>query len=251
MNPSIIRAIVVDDDPFSRQQVEVELKRAALPVAIIAQGADGREGAELVRELRPELVFLDVQMPGMDGFAMLDALGDRELGVIFITSFDQYAIRAIRYSALDYLLKPIRPAELAAAVQRYQEQRTAHAPRLKHLLGQPRERDAPPDSLVIVTRQGDRTFHTREIVRCEADRNYTWFHLTGGRRELSSYPLANYEQFLASNEFLRIHRSHIVNARHVEAWTPEGLVRLSDSTELEVSRRRRAEVVEALRALRL
>lgn len=248
--PPIIRAIVVDDDDFSRRQVEVELKRAGLPVAVIAQGADGREGAELVRELRPELVFLDVQMPGMDGFAMLDALGDDAPGIIFITSFDQYAIRAIRYSALDYLLKPIRPAELAAAVQRYQEQRAAHAPRLKHLLGQARARDAAPDSLVIVTRQGDRTFRTREIVRCEADRNYTWFHLTGGRRELSSYPLANYEEFLAGNEFLRIHRSHIVNARHVEAWTPEGLVRLSDGTELEVSRRRRAEVVEALRALR-
>lgn len=248
--PPIIRAIVVDDDPFSRKQVEVEIKRAGLPVAIIAHGADGREGADLVRELRPELVFLDVQMPGMDGFAMLDALEDREIGIIFITSYDQYAIRAIRYSALDYLLKPIRPHELTAAVMRYQEQRAAHAPRLKHLLDQPRTRDAAPDSLVIVTRQGDRTFRTREIIRCEADRNYTWFHLTGGRRELSSYPMANYEDFLEGNEFLRIHRSHIVNVRHVEAWTPEGMVRLSDGVNLEVSRRRRTEVVEALRMLR-
>ncbi|MEO8588423.1 MAG: LytTR family DNA-binding domain-containing protein [Flavobacteriales bacterium] len=244
---SLLRAIVIDDDAFSRAQVALELERHAGTVVLLAHCEGGEEGLHAIHELRPDLVFLDVQMPGMDGFAMLDALGERDFGVIFITSFDKYAIRAIRYSALDYLLKPIKSDELDAAIAHVLAQRDQLPARLEHLLAQKHPTD-PPNTLVIATRKGDRHLRTRDIIRCEADRNYTWFHLRRGERLLSSYTLSTYEEFLAENEFLRVHRSHIVNVEHVRTCSAEGLLTLNDGTEIEVSRRRKTEVLNALHA---
>lgn len=241
-----LRTIIVDDDAFSRAQLDLELRRHTGTVNVVGQCASGQEGVGFIAATRPDLVFLDVQMPGMDGFAMLDALPRRDFAVIFITSYEEYAIRAIRYSALDYLLKPVEPAELDAAIAHVIAQRDQLPSRVDRLLlGKP-SRDHAPDTLVIVTRKGDRHLRTGEIVRCEADRNYTWFHLERGEKLLSSYPLSNYEEFLARNEFLRVHRSHIVNARHVTACSADGLLTMSDGATIEASRRRKAEVLEAL-----
>lgn len=245
--PSLIRAIVVDDDPFSRAQVERELQRHAATVELVAQCESGEEGLRTIRAERPGLVFLDVQMPGMDGFGLLDAVGQRDFGVIFITSFDKYAIRAIRYSALDYLLKPIQPAEFDTAVAQFIAQREYLPARLEHLLARKPADTVTPDTLVVATRKGDRHLRTQDIIRCEADRNYTWFNLRRGERLLSSYTLSTYEEFLAENEFLRVHRSHIVNVKHVRSCSADGLITLSDGTELEVSRRKRTEVLNVLR----
>jgi two-component system LytT family response regulator len=245
LNP--LRAVVIDDDAFSRAQVELELRRHTGSVSIVGQCANGHEGAGFIISLKPDLVFLDVQMPGMDGFAMLDALPRRDFAVIFITSYEEYAIRAIRYSALDYLLKPIKPAELDAAIAHVIARRDQLPARVDRLLLSKPSKERAPDTLVIVTRKGDRHLRTEEIIRCEADRNYTWFHLRRGEKLLSSYPLSNYEEFLAGNEFMRVHRSHIVNARHVASCSTDGLLTMADDTVIEVSRRRKTEVVSALR----
>ncbi|MBK8228646.1 MAG: response regulator transcription factor [Flavobacteriales bacterium] len=242
-----LRAVIVDDDAFSRAQVEVELRRHNGTVAVVGHGASGADGIDLITGLGPDLVLLDVQMPDMDGFAMLDALPKRDFAVIFITGFEAYAIRAIRYSALDYLLKPIKPAELDAAIAHVIAQRDLLPARVDRLLLDRPSHERAPDTLVIVTRKGDRHLRTTDIIRCEADRNYTWFHLCRGERLLSSYPLSTYEEFLAEKEFLRAHRSHIINLRHVRSFTSEGLVTMSDGGVIEVSRRRKAEVLEQLR----
>ncbi len=242
-----LRAVIVDDDAFSRAQVEVELRRHHGTVVVVGQGASGADGVDLISSLRPDLVLLDVQMPNMDGFAMLDALPHRNFAVIFITSFEAYAIRAIRYSALDYLLKPIKSAELDAAIAHVIAQRTLLPSRVDRLLLDRPSQERAPDTLVIVTRKGDRHLRTAEILRCEADRNYTWFHLRRGEKLLSSYPLSTYEEFLAGNEFLRVHRSHIVNVKHVRSCDAEGTLTMADGTRIEVSRRRKTEVMNALR----
>lgn len=246
--PSPLRALIVDDDAFSRVQVEVELRRHAASVVVIGQCSSGEEGVRMIPDIRPDLVFLDVQMTGMDGFAMLDALEHRDFAVIFITSYDKYAIRAIRYSALDYLLKPIQPAEIDAAIAHVLAQRDQLPARVDRLLTEKPSQHHAPGTLVIVTRKGDRHLRTADIVRCEADRNYTWFHLRRGEKLLSSYTLSTYEEFLSENEFLRVHRSHIVNVKHVAACNAEGLLTLNDGTVIEVSRRRKTEVMNALRA---
>ena len=241
-----LRAVVVDDDAFSRAQLELELRRHGTAVNIVGQCASGQEGVGFIVATRPDLVFLDVQMPGMDGFAMLDALPRRDFAVIFITSYEEYAIRAIRYSALDYLLKPIKPAELDAAIAHVIAQHDQLPARVDRLLRGRPSKERAPDTLVIVTRKGDRHLRTADIIRCEADRNYTWFHLSRGEKLLSSYPLSNYEEFLAENDFLRVHRSSIVNIAHVTGMNAMDEILLSDGSKVEISRRRKAEVVNAL-----
>lgn len=245
-----VRSLIIDDDPFTRVHLREELRAIAPGIEVQAECEDGINGAITIEQLRPELVFLDVQMPGLDGFGLLDRLRWRDFGVIFITSYDRYAIQAIRYSALDYLLKPVQRTELAAAIERFHAQRAAQPQRLAHLLQQDRSARGRHESIVIVTRLGDRQLHTPDIVRCEADSNYTVFHLRNGERLMASYTMASYEEFLVEHEFLRIHRSHMVNVRAVEHIDRDGRVTLRDGTKLEVSRRRRDEVLAQWQALR-
>lgn len=240
-----VRAIIVDDDAFSRQQVRRQLERYRDAVELLAECASGAEGIAEITAHAPDLVFLDIQMKDMDGFAMLDALPHREFGVIFTTSHDEYAIRAIRYSALDYLLKPIKPQEFDAALGHFIANRAVLPARLARLVSEHKEKEAPR-TLVIPMRDGDRHLPVADIIRCEADRNYTLFHLRRGERVMSSRTLNSYEEFLAENDFLRVHRSHIVNKAHVAGVDAMDELRLDDGSRVEISRRRKAEVLAAL-----
>lgn len=245
MRTGIVRAIIVDDDAFSRAQVRRQLERYADAVETVAECASGADGAAAITAHAPDLIFLDIQMKGMDGFAMLDALPRREFGVIFVTSHDEYAIRAIRYSALDYLLKPIKPSEFDAALGHFIAHRAMLPTRLERLVSD-RKQHAAPRTLVIPMRDGDRHLPVADIIRCEAESNYTVFHLRKGDRVMSSRTLNSYEEFLAENDFLRVHRSHIVNRAHVTGVGSLDEVLLSDGSKVEISRRRRTEVMNAL-----
>lgn len=242
-----VRAVVIDDDRFAHAQLDAHLRRHRGTVELVGRCESASEGIETIRAVRPDLLFLDVQMPGMDGFGLLDTIEHRGFGVIFITSYEKHAIRAIRYSALDFLLKPYSALDFDAAIARFLAQRELQPERMRFLLdNRPDEHDAL-NSLLIPTRSGDRRVRTRDIVRCESDRNYTWFHLKGGEKLLSSYTLGSYEEFLAETEFIRVHRSHIVNVEHVRSCSSEGSITMSDGTEIEVSRRRRQEVLGIMR----
>ncbi|MBK8499030.1 MAG: response regulator transcription factor [Flavobacteriales bacterium] len=241
-----VRAVIVDDDAFSRASILKQLGRYEDAVHVLAECASGAEGMEAITTHKPDLVFLDIQMKDMNGFAMLDALPQRDFGVIFTTSHDAYAIRAIRYSALDYLLKPIKPSEFDAALGHYIANRAVLPARLERLVSESKEREAPR-TLVIPMRDGDRHLRVADIIRCEADRNYTLFHLKRGERVMSSKPLATYEEFLAENDFLRVHRSHIVNVAHIRSVNAMDEIVLSDESKVEVSRRRRGEIMNALK----
>ncbi|MBK6777938.1 MAG: response regulator transcription factor [Flavobacteriales bacterium] len=245
-NGSMVRALIVDDDPFSRSQVRKQLERYGDVVEIHAECASGEEGAHAIATQKPDLVFLDIQMRGMDGFAMLDALERRDFGVIFVTSHDAYAIRAIRYSALDYLLKPIKPSEFDAALGHFIANRALLPARLEQLVNDRKEKEAPR-TLVIPMRDGDRHLHVPDIIRCEAERNYTIFHLKKGERVMSSRTLNSYEEFLSNNDFLRVHRSHIVNVAHIRSVSMMDEIVLSDDSSVEISRRRKTEILSALK----
>lgn len=244
-NGTIVRAIIVDDDAFSRAQLRKQLERYRDAVEVIAECASGPDGIDAITAHKPDLVFLDIRMKGMDGFAMLDAIPQRGFGVIFVTSHDEYAIRAIRYSALDYLLKPVRSSEFDAVLGHFIAHRAMLPARLERLVNESREKGAPR-TLVIPMRDGDRHLPVADIVRCEADRNYTLFHLKRGERVMSSRTLNSYEEFLSENDFVRVHRSHIVNRAHITGLSALDEVLLSDGSKVEISRRRRAEVTSAL-----
>ncbi len=245
LHSSLVRTVIVDDDAFSRAQVHKQLERYRDAVEVSAECASGPEGIEAITAHRPDLVFLDIQMKGMDGFAMLDALPRRGFGVIFVTSHDEYAIRAIRYSALDYLLKPIRSSEFDAALGHFIAHRAMLPARLESLVSE-RKQQRAPRTLVIPMRDGDRHLPVADIIRCEAEGNYTLFHLRKGERVMSSRTLNSYEEFLSEHDFLRVHRSHIVNKAHVRTVGAMDVLVMDDGSRVEVSRRRKAEVISAI-----
>lgn len=246
------RALIVEDEPKAARVLR-QLIRAYLPdIGDLIISHSGQEALEQLTSFSPQLVFLDIEMPGMDGFEFLQAAQEHHFAVIFTTAFDQYAIKAIRFSALDYLLKPIDSDELVLAYQRFllsKENVDTLRPAQQHyhhLVRNLQSGDESAFKLSISTTEGTYFLHPDEIIRCEADRNYTHFYQTDNRRMLASKPLTDFERILEDQAFLRVHRSHLVNLKHI-VRLQEGQLELSDGSVVPISRRRRAEVTAILK----
>jgi two-component system LytT family response regulator len=245
-----IECIIVDDDAFARE----DLKRLLFSqfsdmVDLVAEFSMPEEAVDYIKRASPQLVFLDVQMPGMNGFEMLDHLDTTRFDVIFCTSYDQYAIRAIKYSALDYLLKPIDANELASALARYRERSekkltVLRLSNLRHNIKAKKESDL---QLVIATKQGEFQFPANDIVRCEADSNYTAIYFVDKKKFIASKTLGDIEEMLSPETFLRIHKSHLVNTSHIAHLTSDEELMMKDNSRIPISRRRFQDVKERVR----
>jgi len=244
-----IRSVIVDDDPYIREGLRDMIKEMNHQIEIIADFEHPLEAIEFIRQSKPELIFLDVQMPMMNGFELLDHLETENFEVIFITSFNQYAIQAIRYSALDYLLKPIQEADLGDAVDRFIKKsgKVLTQLKLKNLKHNLDQVDESLFQLVIPTKQGEFTFLANEILRCEADSNYTQIFLTEGRKFMASKTLGDIEEMLLGERFVRIHKSHLINMKFAIDLTQNDEVVLEDGSKISISRRRLSEVKSKIR----
>lgn len=241
-----MRAVIVDDEQEARQVLRALLQRHAPEVSIVAEASSVAQALDVVKEHRPELVFLDVQMPGGDGFELLKQLGTWDFDVVFTTASQHHAIQAIRFSALDYLMKPVLGDELRAAIERHRAKRGIAADeqqQLLHNLAQPDER-----SMKLTLTSGDRSYFVAptEVLWCEADVNYTNLHLADDRRFVSARTLKDYEDMLTPLGFLRTHRSYLVNRTHIDHYDRSGFVVLRNGKRVEVASRRREEVARAL-----
>ncbi len=249
-----IRSVIVDDDEFSRQELTRLLRmHLSLEVTIVAEFSNASEAISYIKLHKPDLVFLDIQMPGISGFEMLDHLDTNSFEVIFITSHDEYAIRAIKYSALDYLLKPIDPVELKSAINRFTQSTQNNLSRLKisNLQFNLNSESHDKFQLIIPTKQGEHQFVANEIIRCEADSNYTAIHFGQSRKFLASKTLSDIESMLnTAKNFLRIHKSHLINLNHVVQLTSTDELLMGDQTRVPISRRRLAEVKEVIRSMK-
>ncbi len=241
----MIRTLLVDDEPEARSYLRGLLADAHPEVEVVGEASNIGEAQRLIAELKPALVFLDVEMPGGSGFDLLRELKRWDFEVIFVTGFQRYAIQAIRFSALDYLPKPAQPDELAFALERYTE-RHADGPigigmdRAKvqeQFLENIAQKETHSFRLTIP--HGDRTFFVapNEVERCMADRNYTWVHLVHNRRYLLARTLKEFEEMLTPFGFLRINRSALVRKDTI-LRLHDGHAELKDGEKLEVSRRR-------------
>lgn len=242
----MIRAMIVDDDPSNRDYLRA-LLRASPDVEVVAEASGISDAAESIASSNPELLFLDIEMPGGSGFDLLRNLGTWPFEVIFITGFQRYAIQAIRFSALDYLLKPIQVDELIDALDRFRtrhpkQERAAVQQQFLHNAGATDER-----TMKLTLTAGERTYFIppAELTHCTADDNYTELHTADGRRFVSARTLKDYEDMLSPWGFLRVHRSALVNKSAIAHLT-EGHVVLSNDLHVEVSRRKREEVLKAL-----
>lgn len=245
----MIKAVQVDDEASAREFLRARLLEAAPEIHVLGEAANIDEAARVIVESKPQLVFLDVEMPGGDGFEMLKRLGRWDFEVIFTTSHQHYAVQAIRFSALDYLLKPVQTDELRSAIDRFLERKGGTSPLVKeHFLHNIAERKE--QALKLTLTHGDRTHAVppEDIAWCEAERNYTALHLLDERRFVSARTLKDYDEMLTPFGFIRVHKSALVNRRHVEGIDREGHVLMRNGARVEISRRRMEEVALALRS---
>ena len=254
-----IRAVIADDEPLARRGIR-QLLATEQDIDVVAETRHGRETVQAVRSFRPDLLFLDIQMPVLDGFAVLRSLGAARLpAVIFVTAYDEFAVRAFEAHAVDYLVKPIEEARFAAALGRTRERMRSMAAlelteRLSSLLStEERERltkTLAPARVVIPTSTGELILDAGEIDWIEADDYYAAIYARG-RRHLIRQSLTVLEQRLDSR-FVRAHRGAIVNidrVRELRADAGDTVLLLRDGTRVPVSRRRREQVHRRLRVL--
>jgi two-component system LytT family response regulator len=249
-----IRTVIIDDEPLARQRLR-KLLEADPDVAVVGECGDGREAVTELQRLRPDLVFLDVQMPVLDGFGVLQALGSTALPVvIFVTAHDRYALKAFEVHALDYLLKPFDKARFAAALDRAKAQvrqgsATVLSDRLQELLQSIDGQRRGPERLVL--KSAGRTFFVRigDIDWIEAAGNYVRLHV-GKEDHLLRESLTALEHRLDGRRFVRIHRSTIVNLERIRELQPafhgDYVITLHDGTELTLSRTCRDQLEKSL-----
>lgn len=249
----MIKTLIVDDETSNRENLQQLLQVYAPDVQICALSENVDDALRDIILHRPQLVFLDIQLHGRSGFDLLKQLGDIDFEIIFVTAYDQYGIQAIKFAALDYLLKPIDIDELKQAVDKARKtiQQKHKNERLNHLLDYLRDDKKSPARIALPMFSETRYVNIPDIVRCEADNTYTKFVITGGEQILVSKTLKEYADMLTGHGFIRAHQSHLVNISYIKSWLREdgGSLLLTDNTKIPVSKLNREKVKAALSGL--
>ena len=239
-----MKAILVDDEPDGIRTLQKLLELHCPQVVVTATCSNAAMAKQQILQTEPDLVFLDIQMPGKTGLDLLTELSAKEFEVIFVTAHNEYMLQALQYSAADYLLKPVDEDRLMEAVQRVEARLEAgkkedNRKALLHNLG--KTGNPAEMRLCLPTLKGFIILKLDDIIYCEAERSYTVFHLDGYRTVTVSKPLLEYDQVLKDTTFLRIHKSFLINLHHVKEYQrgEGGMVIMSNNAEIEVSRRKK------------
>jgi two-component system LytT family response regulator len=245
-----LTAILIDDESNSRNSLRQKLITYCPNVEIAAEAENGEEGIKVIEVYKPDIVFLDVEMPRMNGFNMLQQLKHRSFELIFTTAYDHYAIQAIRFSALDYLVKPIEIPALKEAVERALEKKQTNAPnkRIETLLYNLLDEKNIHNRLAIPSMEGLQFVEIADIIYLEAESNYTFIHLQPASRITVSKTLKDFEELLPGHVFIRIHHSFIINKNHIRKYLKGdgGQVLMSNGKILDVARRKKEEFLKAI-----
>ena len=248
----MIQALIIDDEKNAIEVLELQLSRYCKQVQVLATAQGGVQGIELIRKYQPDLVFLDIEMPHKNGFDVLNETKDCRYKVIFTTAYDQFAIRAFKFSAVDYLLKPIDIRELQEAVEKaaVKEEQGSLDEKLQVLISQ-LQSPVRQERIALPVADGMQFFHTDEILRCESDSNYTHISLTNGKKITIAKTLKEVEESLRGVDFYRIHQSHLVNMNHISKVVKGegGYVVMKDGTTITISRNKKEAFLESFRKL--
>lgn len=242
----MIKALIVDDEPKSRNVLAHYIETYVEEIREVKQAESVDIALEILKTFRPNIVFLDVEMPGKNGFDFLRALKEPAFEVIFTTAYNQYAVQAIRFSALDYLLKPVDPDELRAAVDRFLKKQNLHQnPVLfDNLVRNIAHKRASEFRLAVPYQDGVSFFTLDQIVRLQGEGNYTNIFIKSRKPVLASKTLKYYEEMLTEFGFIRTHKSHLVNPKFIaKLMADHDLVELLDGSRVEISRRKKEEVL--------
>lgn len=231
------KAIIIDDENRTRDLIAKMINSFGLDIEAIPAGENVQSGIKAIEEHNPDLVFLDIQMPDGTGFDVLKSVKDKKFEVIFITAHEEFAIKAIKFSALDYILKPVDPTELREAVESALKSMEGKKDNSQFEALNQNIQPQQKRRLVLKTQESVHVVDLEQIIRCEADRNYTSFFLTEGKKILVSKTLKEYETLLSGYNFLRVQQSHLINLDYVDRYDKGngGSVVMKDGSEVPLS----------------
>jgi two-component system LytT family response regulator len=248
----MFKAYIIDDEILSRNLLIRMLQRYCPEIQVSGQASSVEEGLDGIKKHSPDIVFLDIQMNGETGFDLLNRLPEINFALIFTTAFDKYAIKAFRFNAIDYLLKPIVADELTEAVNKVKQRALQaesaskmHIEQLYHEITNPQKTH---DKIAIPTAEGFLVIPVKEIVYCHANSNYTEFYLIDKKCLLSSYTLKQYDEMLTPQSFFRTHRSYLINLAHVKMYRrgDGGEIVMSNGHEIELAKTHKDEFMHLL-----
>ena len=245
----MITAIIIDDEAKGRLALREKLSDYCPQIKLLAEAANGQEALLLIQHHKPQLIFLDIEMPWMNGFEMLNELTEKNFHIIFTTAYDQYAIKAIKYAAFDYLLKPIDIEELKTAIEKIgakdDNQTKMQVELLQQNMLHPKKQ---LNKLAIPTLEGLLFFDINDIIHLEANSNYTNLYLADKTKITASKTLKEFEEMLPPAIFFRTHHSHLINLNYIKRYIKGdgGQIELQNGTYVDVSRRKKEEFLKAI-----
>lgn len=237
------RTIIVDDESKLREVLAIKLKKNCPDIEVVGLAKDVPEAYQMIYTKKPDVIFLDISMPGESGFELLKRFDKIEFEIIFATGYNEFALDALKVSAVDYLLKPIKTSELITAVERAgkriaEKRQVQNIDLLKYNidhLGDQRSK------IAIASGDTYRFVEVIEVIRCEGWQKYTRIFLRDGGMIVSSYNIGHYKDMLESYGFFNCHKSHLINKNHIKSYSKDGLLTMSDDSSVPVSRRKREE----------
>ncbi|MEO1260530.1 MAG: LytTR family DNA-binding domain-containing protein [Bacteroidota bacterium] len=241
MSLTKIKSIIVDNDPINLKQLVEKLNNFIPEIEILGIALNGADGLQKIRALQPDLVFLDAELSDMTGFELLAKLGHRHFQTIFISPYVHYAIKALRFKALDYLLKPIDLGDLKNAVKRF-KLNFAIGKKINHLpLGTVNinPEKLPEEALVLQTHDGELKIPLKNIVQIKGCRNYSYIYQINKKRTLISKTVGNLEERIENDIFFRCHKSHLININHIVFSGNGSHIKLSNGDKVPISRRKK------------
>jgi len=249
----MIRTLIIEDEPAVRKEIEFLVSQEE-ELNFLGAAASVKDALILIRTTNPELVLMDIQLTDGTAFDILEQLNEIKFKIIFITAYNHFAIKAIKYGSLDYLLKPLDENELKQAVEKMVLQRTDLAlqdQKLQFIRSnhQPGERTME-SRIVLTTQESLQVIQLKDIVYCQSEGGYTWFFLANGEKILISKPLKFYDELLPEDCFLRPHQSYLVNIMYVDKYLKVGDLILKDKTEIPVSTRRKDHIVQRIMTIK-
>jgi two-component system, LytTR family, response regulator len=215
----MLKAILIDDEPDNIKLLALQLRLYCPSVEVIAECSKSEEGLLKINELNPDLVFLDIEMPRMNGFELLEKVNNINFALVFVTAYDKFAVKAFKYSAVDYLLKPIDTKELQEAIKKIENNQRTQPKQVEHLKQQFKNNHiSQPDKIALPYQNGVTFVAIADIVYCEADDNYTKFVIRDGQSYLVSKTMREIQEILEEREFLRVHRQFIINLNLIKKY---------------------------------
>jgi len=245
-----IKALIIDDEQGNCENLEALLARYCPQIDVLESISHIAPAVESIITYRPDLIFLDIELAEGTGFDLLEMLPDKNFEVIFVTAFDRYALKAIKFCALDYILKPVNISELIKAVKRFEERQSEknNSQKVQLLL---ENLNASNKRIALPLSDKMEFVPVDRILRCKSDGNYTHVYLTTGEKYMVCKSMKEFDELLTDYDFLRVHQSHLINLNEVKSYVRSdgGYISMSDGASVSISRQRREMVIEKLKGI--